>query len=515
MSVEIELRPYQTAALEDVRKLYRAGKKRVLVVAPTGAGKTVMAASMMRDAGRKQTRTAFLVDRVALVEQTSGVFDRYGIAHGVIQSTHWRDRGYEPVQVCSAQTLESRGFLGDMRFGVNDEAHCIRKLIAERMLADDSTLWLGLTATPFANGMGKLYPDFVNVSTTNKLIAEEFLVPLKAYASVRPDMKGAKPGNDGEWKEKDIEERGIAILGNIVSEWETKTKEHFGGPVKTLVFSASVDHGAMLCEAFNRAGYNFVQISYRDGDASSPERKAIIEEFRKPNSRIDGLISCEILTKGFDDPSVMCIVLARPYRRSFSGHIQQLGRVMRPYPGKEFGLVLCHSGNMLRFLADQERLFENGVTSLEDEHNPDKKKRADDATEEAEKDHRCPRCTSVMPIASPVCPSCGYQRPRRHDIETGAGVMIAIGKGMVTATGKYDYLADKGVVFAQIVDLAMIRKRGDLESARKWALAQYKSIYQEWPVARFEDTHPRTCDPRLAGLVQSKMIANFKRAHAR
>ncbi|TIT06446.1 MAG: helicase, partial [Mesorhizobium sp.] len=128
-----------------------------------------------------------------------------------------------------------------------------------------------------------------------------------------------------------------------VQTWVEQTRIHFGKAVKTIVFSPSVKHGEELCRQFAEAGYNFQQISYLDG--SDKERQDKIDEFSKPNSAIDGLVSCAVLTKGFDVPDVMCGISCRPYRKSFSSHIQEMGRVMRVAGNKEFGLWLDHSGN--------------------------------------------------------------------------------------------------------------------------------------------------------------------------
>jgi DNA repair protein RadD len=103
-------------------------------------------------------------------------------------------------------------------------------------------------------------------------------VPLKMYAAKAIDVEGMKVVA-GEWSEKEIEERGLDIIGDIVAEWDEKTKLHFGGPVKTVVFSATVDHGAELCKQFQGAGFNFQQISYKDG--GDQHRRDLIAEFRK------------------------------------------------------------------------------------------------------------------------------------------------------------------------------------------------------------------------------------------
>jgi len=257
---EIVLREYQQECIARLRDGIRAGHRSQILCAPTGAGKTLVATMLMDEARKKHSRVAFVVDRINLVDQTSAVLDEYGIEHGVIQAGHWRRQGYQPIQICSAQTLEKRGFFPDLQLLIVDEAHAIRKETASLIKNRPDLRVIGLSATPFTKGLGQLYSNVINVTTTNKLIEEGFLVPLKLYSATAPDMSGAKI-IAGEWSEKDIEQRGMAIVGDIVAEWIDKSRLHFGGPAKTIVFSATVDHGEELCRQFNAAGFNFQQIS--------------------------------------------------------------------------------------------------------------------------------------------------------------------------------------------------------------------------------------------------------------
>lgn len=511
MSSPIELRSYQVDAVERVRAHFRGGGRTPLIVAPTGAGKTVIGAYLMKAAGDKGTRTSFLVDRVNLVDQTSAMFDRYGIDHGVVQAGHWRRRDTEKLQVCSVQTLEKRGFFPDTALLINDEAHCMRKQTTELITKATTMKVVGLTATPFAEGMGKLYDGLINVTTTNRLIEDGFLVPLQIYAAVKPDMTGAKVVA-GEWTDSEIQARGHAILGDIVSEWIDKTKHHFGGPVKTIVFSASVAHGAELCEAFNAAGYNFQQLSYED--RNDEERREKIAEFRKADSAITGLVACEVLTKGFDVPDVMCGVAARPYRKSFSSHIQQLGRVMRPFSGKEFALWLDHSGNIMRFLGDQQDLFANGVKSLDIE-SPDKKTRNPKEEGENEKALKCSQCGYVMPPRAPRCPACGHARPRMSAHESGDGAMVLINGKEVPASGKHAYLADRALVWRQLAFIALRKKPNDLAGAQRFAQANYREFYGEFAHARIENTALKEPCAELLGYMHHKTIKFAKAAMKR
>lgn len=500
---ELVLRPYQTESVDQLRDGYRRGVRSQLLVAPTGAGKTSIAAHLMHEAGRRGTRTVFLVDRVNLVDQTSTLLDTYDIGHGVIQAGHWRKHHWEPLQVCSVQTLEKRGFFPDLQFLIVDEAHCMRKQTIDLIKNRPELRVLGLTATPFAKGMGELYGEVVNVTTTNQLISDGFLVPLHIYAAVKPDMTGAKVVA-GEWADGDIEDRGRLILGDIVAEWTDKTQQHFGGPVKTIVFAASVDHGAELCAAFNAAGHNFQQLSYRD--SSDDARREIIAEFRKPDSEITGLISCEVLTKGFDVPDVLCGVGARPYRKSFSSHIQQLGRVMRPSTGKSFALWLDHGGNVMRFYDDHMALFADGVATLSDD-SPDRKTRKEEKEAgSAEGKICCVKCKFVLQPNQLTCPACGHARRRQSLVEAEPGVMVTIDGVAKPANGRHAFLADRDAVWSQLAQLALERKQGDQEAAQRFAQAQYRNIYGEFARRKVETTDLVVPSAELVGLIRHNVI---------
>lgn len=473
---EITLRQYQIDAVEALREGVRSGHRSQVLCAPTGAGKTLVAAHLMDEARKKNTKVAFVVDRVSLVDQTSAVLDDYGIAHGVIQANHWRRQHWEPIQICSAQTLEKRGFFPDLKMLVVDEAHCMRKATGALIQSKSDLLVFGLTATPFAKGMAELYSRVVNVTTTNRLIEDKFLVPIRAYAAKAVDMRGAKVVA-GEWTDSEIEERGREIVGDIVNEWIDKTKKHFGGPAKTIVFAASVGHGEELCRQFNDAGYNFQQISYLD--TNDERRRELIEEFRKKDSAIDGLVACEILTKGFDVPDVLVGISARPYRKSLSSHVQQLGRVMRPCEGKEFALWLDHSGNYLRFRQDAEDLFANGVSELEAKSRDAEARK--EPTEKERAEIRCV-CGYVLPPSARVCPACGKERERRAMVETVSGVMVAVnhdGKPLP------DAFQNRDAVWRQIIGYALMRRPGDPVAARKLALAQFRAIYGRFPAEEY------------------------------
>lgn len=479
------LRDYQIDAIERLRDGVRKGHRAQILVAPTGAGKTVSASFLLNEAKAKGSTAWFICDRVSLVDQTSTTLDRYGVSHGVIQADHWRHRPYEYVQVISAQTLARRTIDNPPKLIVVDECHVLHKSVLNAIERYKEALVVGLTATPFTKGLSKVFTNVVNSTTTDKLIEQGWLVPVKMFVAKQTmDMTGADIKFDGEWAEKDMEKQGVAIVGDVVTEWIEQTNKTFGGPVKTIVFSATVAHGDELCREFASKGYNFQQISYKDGN--NERRREIIEEFRKPDSEIIGLVSCEALAKGFDVTDIQIGICARPYRKSLSGHIQQMGRVMRPHRGKEFALWLDHAGNLTRFYEDQADVFAHGVLELDDGKLDAKVRK--EKTEREKSDISCFSCGFMY--RGRVCPACGAERRPQNNVQVMPGKMEAFG---LTTTN--DWMADRRLVWWEIVRISKDRKRGDLQAAERFAKAQFKNLTGDWPKWRFHDA--MDVEPRL------------------
>jgi len=297
--------------------------------------------------------------------------------------------------------------------------------------------------------------------TTQELVNLKRLVPLRVYVAKEIDMAGAKKVA-GEWAQDEVTTRGMQITGDIVAEWVKKTHEVFGEPRKTVVFCAGVAHGADLAQKFAEAGYNFVSLSYKDDDQFKQDA---IAEFAKPNSSIHGLIATDILTKGFDVSDVMIGVSARPFSKSLSSHIQQMGRVMRSHPGKEFALWLDHSGNYLRFRDDWDEVFEEGVKSLDDGREKPKK----EPTQKEKEAAKCPKCSHFWPSNSDTCPACGYVRMRRNDVESVPGVMEELAGANAMREMKRKWLAE-------------LRFICDRESySPGWAAHKFKEKFGSWP----------------------------------
>lgn len=475
---DIDLRDYQVVSVEKLRDGIRNGLRRQILVAPTAFGKTECAAWIIQQSMDKGARAWFIVDRVTLINQTSKRFALYGIDHGVIQAQHVLTDPSKQIQIASAQTIARRSFDELPNLIVVDEAHCQYQAVLDLIARAKRAKVIGLTATPFTAGMAEHWDGIVNGATVNKLLAQKFLTPLKIKACVTPDMKGAKKKFTGEYDDEDAGQRGVTIIGDVVQTWVDQTAKFFGGPVKTIVFSPSVAHGAELCRQFADAGFNFQQISYLD--ASDDERQAKIDEFSKPDSAIHGLVSCAVLTKGFDVPDVLCGISCRPYAKSFSSHIQEMGRVMRIAPGKEFGLWLDHSGNCISFADDTAWLYEYGVDSLSNAQKKDSEAR--EPAERVKKKHFCGECGMQMEPASFVCQSCGWEQPRRGEIQTVEGELIDFEVSTKTAfqprSGlRADCLKNPRAIWNAALVYCFANGRRSPDSSRKWAYGIWAGIY--------------------------------------
>jgi superfamily II DNA or RNA helicase len=352
----LQLRPHQIATMDNLRMGFAMGHRAQMLYAPCGAGKTEIAVAMMDGSAKKNRRSAMLVDLKLLCAQTSARLSKYAIDHGIIQPESPRYRPELPIQVCMIQTLEARGGFPAVDVLVVDEAHTLRASVIEFVRNNPNVKVVGLSGSPFTKGLANTYTNVVSACTVNQLIDQGFLISPRIFISKQIDMDGAKKVA-GEWSDKEATERGIKITGDVVAEWIAKTNEVFGGPKKTIVFCSGVAHGADLVQKFADAGFNFISVSYKDDDEY---KRQVLEDFAKPDTEIHGLIATDLLTKGFDVTDVCVGVSARPFSKSFSAHVQQLGRIMRPHDSKDTAIWLDHC-----IAGDQRVLTHRGLVRID------------------------------------------------------------------------------------------------------------------------------------------------------
>jgi superfamily II DNA or RNA helicase len=489
----LNLREHQAYALAELEKGFNAGHTRQFLYAPTGAGKTECAIAIMQEYSRKYQRCAMVMDRIVLVEQTSLRLGKYQIDHGVMQAGHWRYRPSDRIQICSIQTLARRGKMNTPDILLYDEAHVLHKSMLDYIKDNPQMRVIGLSATPFTKGLKALYTNVVTATSTEALIGKGFLCPLKVFIAKEIDMTGAKK-IAGEWSSEEVASRGMKITGDIVSEWVKKTYEIFGQARKTIVFCSGVEHGRDLERQFNAAGYNFVSISYKEDDEF---KRMTIEQFSKPDSPIIGLIATDILTKGFDVSDVMIGVSARPFSKSLSSHVQQMGRVLRSHEGKEFAVWLDHSGNYLRFRDDWDNVYSNGVQELREGGEAAKK----EPSEREKKEAKCPKCEVLWTFKSDTCGSCGFVKIRMSTVETIPGEL----KELEAANKKLRI--DNQSFYSQLLFYAQAKgyKSG-------WAFHKYKEKFNAAPNGLA--SRPEHPTPQTLNWIKSRTIA-FAKSKAR
>ena len=237
----LSLWPFQEEAIESLQVASRSGKRRIILCAPTGSGKTEMAIHLIQEAQREGSKVTFVVDGISLAKQTSNRLWSYGIEHGYAQAENTWGRGAK-IQVAMAQTIEKRESWADLDMLIIDECHIQRNAI-QKFAREWGGRVIGLTATPIVKVLRETWEMVVNASTTDALVADGRLAPVEIYAATEIDMRGAAK-TAGEWTAGAVRERSGRIIGDIVSTWAKYTSEHFGGPAKTLLFSADTAHGA-------------------------------------------------------------------------------------------------------------------------------------------------------------------------------------------------------------------------------------------------------------------------------
>lgn len=491
------LRGYQSESIDQLREGFRAGHKRQILCAATGGGKSVIMTSMIESSVQKGSRVMFICERRILVEQFSHHLDAIGIDHGIMMAGHWRFRPQCLVQIATAQTLEKMDAWPSFDVVFIDEIHAAMRKSVKTMLETRPNLKvIGATATPFHPEIPKYFTNVVNVITMRELVSDKFLVPFRVFVAHEIDITGVKVVA-GEWKKDDLEERGKRIVGDVVSDFIRLSSEVFGEPRKTICFSCGVAHGHELAEKFNDAGINAVQISYKDSD----EYKAdVLAEFAKPDTGIKIVISSDILTRGFDQPDVEHVILARPLKKSFSSHVQMVGRGARPYPGKEFALIQDHSGNWLRFAESWNDLHDDGVKELSSA--PDDKPRKE-PTEKEKKESKCPSCGALWIGKSDTCNHCGFVRPVVNKVEAVAGEMLEL-NGSKKSKSKEFTAAQKQEWYSQLID---IESRWKVK--KYWSFAMFIKKFGHKPSGYSHVAKP--AGREVTGWAKSCFIANSRR----
>ena len=494
-----ELRDYQIRAIEMLRESIGARKKRRPVLQLcTGAGKTRIAAEIINRALSKGNKAIFVVPRISLIEQTVASFEAEGIKHiGVIQGQNYRTDWHASVQIASAQTLARRSDMPDGSLCIIDECHMNFKNILSWMEADDK-IFVGLSATPWSKGMGNHWDDLLKPTSITEMIEQGFLSPFRVKCPPEPEgMEKARTGNNGDFREDDLSEicDRREIVANVIETWE---KEAPGEA--TLVYGVDRAHARHLQERFVAIG---VTAEYIDGETPLFDREEIFGRFRRRETDVICNVAC--LDTGLDLPNVTCLIDARP-TKSRIRFVQTIGRGLRPFPGKEAGLlILDHSGNHNRFKCtvaemDCARLHSGKSEAKSyDKAPPDEKAPSKLKT--------CSECHFALPPRVTVCPECGAEQKAATDVVERPGELVNFGDKKSKA--KQLHLIDDSRENKQLYWSGILGYAAAKGKSSGWAAHTYKAKFGVWPRTLSDERMDPA--PEVLGFIRHRAIAWAKR----
>ncbi|GAA0245481.1 ATP-dependent RNA helicase SrmB [Methylorubrum aminovorans] len=352
----LRLREYQRAALDALDRHWDQGGGPGLVVLPTGAGKALVIAALIREWLEKApgARICVLTHVRELVVQNHGELLAYWpeAPAGIFSAGVGRREVHAQVVFCSIQSVRDRAELfGAIDLIVIDEAHLVprasetgygRFLAAARAGNPDLKV-AGFTATPYRldsgrldEGEGRVFERIVYESLVGDLIHQGFLAPLVCKATALAlDVSGV-PKRGGDYVPS-------ALEAAVNREWITRAavEEMVGYGCERrawLAFCAGLAHAASVRDAIRAEGFSCETVT---GETGKRERDRIVRDFRL--GRIRCLVSVGVLSTGFNVPEVDLIALLRP-TQSAGLYVQQVGRALRRAPGKADAIVLDYAG---------------------------------------------------------------------------------------------------------------------------------------------------------------------------
>lgn len=513
-----KLRESQERLVSEIREAARQGHKHIMAMAPTGFGKTLTSAHIVKSARDKGSRVVFTVPAISLVNQTYDAFTKEGLnPHGkeigVIQAQHELTDTSKPIQIASldtiaswkARTLANKDRTDDLlnnsilyppaNIVIIDEAHNNKKVVYEWMHDHPEILFIGLTATPYTKGLGKHYTKLIKVETTETLIDKGFLCPMTVYMPTKPDLSGVKVRNTEFGKDYAIGQlsevmSGEAIVADIVSTWL-----ELGENRQTLCFCVDRQHAKTVAYEFRKNG---IDAAYQDCFTKPDERKEIKEGFENGKYKI--VCNVGTLTTGVDW-DVRCIIFARPTKSEIL--FQQIaGRGLRTAEGKEDCIFLDHT-NTTADLGFATEIDEN-FKALCDGRPKESSERKQQDKKDRKEQYECPACSLLTPVWYPKCPNvdCAHEWKPKSDVVVLDGKLERV-KGKVTKLVDSYTKEEKQRWYSGILHIARMRNR-----SRGWAAHTYKDKFGVWPKGLSEkEIYP---DIEVSNFIKAKAIRYAK-----
>jgi DNA repair protein RadD len=498
----IDLRPYQQQVVDEYERLVAAGIRRILIVAPTGSGKTVIASEIIKRGVSVSQRGLFIAHRNELLTQARDKLQIFGINPGIIKAGRDKDaRPQAMVQVCGIQTLHARAVraksmeLPPAEILFIDEAHhCPAMTYRTIVDAYPDAIIVGLTATPVrgdGRGLGGTFQAMIECPQIGELITLKHLVPLKIFAPPPPDLRGVQVMSTGDYNIDQLSGRMDPLVGDFVEHWL-----RHGQRRRTIAFAVDVKHSVHIADELIKSG---VRAEHIDGSTAADERNAIIARLASGETEVVSNVG--IFTEGFDLPDIGCIALVRP-TRSLGLFRQMVGRGLRTADDKTDVIILDHSGGVHRHGRpddDIEWTLEPDRRAANKTHEARVAKAGSDPFVE------CKGCGALR-MKGMACDACGWEpKPPARPVEYIDGELVELGKTTAIRTPTE---TERKIFFAELRGYQeTARKRDGSPYARGWAANQYRTKHGHFPPWAWNDHPPVTpSDPTLRW-IKSRQIA--------
>jgi hypothetical protein len=403
------LRTYQKYAVDKAREILKTNRS-CIIQGATGSGKTPIIAAICEMITAHKNTAWIIVPRTEILKQASEHLIKWKVNHGIIAPGQNESRAYN-IHVVSKDTLIRRYDKIKVHpdLIMIDECHIALDRQIEISEKFPNSKIIGMTATPErldGRGLSELYEHLIIGPSIPWLTERNFLTPLRYFSPPIEGLENLKcRGTDYDKNDLDELLKRRKVFGEAIKHY----KQHADGK-PALVFCRDVKSAYETADRFCDAGYKFFCI---EGKMSGKKRKQLIEALS--NGKIHGLTNCEIATYGLDIPRVEVGIGLRP-TLSRALYFQMIGRILRPYPGKQFGMFFDHVNNLFEhadpafpnipphFLYEIEWNF----------YGNEKRKRVKKDPDEMSL-KLCPEC--FLYFEGPECPNCGAKARIRKQKE--------------------------------------------------------------------------------------------------
>lgn len=411
----MQLRPYQLQGIESLRAAFRGGAKSVVLVSPTGSGKTVVSSEVMRASSERNNEVLFLAHRIELIKQTCDKLATFGLEHKIYASDadtkmirvaqtkkHGKSKinPFAKIAVGTVQTVSRRlDKIAEPSLIIIDETHLAiantYQMIIEKF---PKARIVGLTATPCrldGRGLGEMYESLSVLADPQDIANMGFLVPMRIFsASTTVNLSNVKI-KMGDFDKKQLAEEmeKPRLIGDAVEHYRKLAHKR-----PAIAFCVSIKHAEMTAQAFRDAGYKATSVS---GKSTSEERENAIDGLA--TGEWDVVCNCGLYIEGLDQPCISCVILLAP-TKSLSRYLQSVGRGSRPADGKNDCIVLDHAGNVLQ----HGMPYEQREWSLEGAKRKGKREKSDEQDVNVT---TCKECFAIFEKELDACPNCGTLKP--------------------------------------------------------------------------------------------------------